>query len=128
MGDSDYLRWRSRYDVPTTSRKIQNYLAAAGATIFVVIDQQHHARLAGLSMDPLVEILFGNPRAGTPLMRADPLTAFDLPLKVLVMPGGDGTTSVCMLSGAAFVVRYACGQAVLDGAAKLIEQAMAEFR
>jgi uncharacterized protein (DUF302 family) len=130
MQDNDFLTWTSRYDAPKTSEKIQSVLNEAGVTIFAVIDQQHHARLAGLSMDPLIEILFGNPRAGTPLMQANPLSAFDLPVKVLVGAKDEGPTLVSMLSPETFVQRYGDVEAVnvaVGGAAKLIGRAMAEL-
>ena len=36
-------------------------------------------------------VIFGSPQAGTPVMQAAPLSALDLPLKVLVWADGDQT-------------------------------------
>ena len=38
----------------------------------------------GLEMRPTKLLIFGNPKAGTPLTLASPSTAIDLPLKMLV--------------------------------------------
>jgi uncharacterized protein (DUF302 family) len=45
-------------------------------------------------MPPTKLLVFGNPKAGTPVMLAAPSTAIDLPLKILVSEGPDGTTRV----------------------------------
>jgi uncharacterized protein (DUF302 family) len=53
-------------------------------TIFARIDQTEAAADAGLALRPTFVLLFGNPRAGTPLMQAAPSIAIDLPLRALV--------------------------------------------
>ncbi|MEO8604910.1 MAG: DUF302 domain-containing protein [bacterium] len=53
-------------------------------TIFARIDQQAAARAVGVVMRPMVLVIFGNPKVGTPLMQAYPSLAIDLPLKALV--------------------------------------------
>jgi uncharacterized protein (DUF302 family) len=55
-----------------------------GIKVFATIDQQAEAAAAGLTMPPTTLIIFGNPKAGTPLMLAQPRSGLDLPLKVLV--------------------------------------------
>ncbi|HHA4063627.1 TPA: DUF302 domain-containing protein, partial [Neisseria gonorrhoeae] len=52
--------------------------------IFAVIDHQEAARRNGLTMQPAKVIVFGTPKAGTPLMVKDPAFALQLPLRVLV--------------------------------------------
>jgi uncharacterized protein (DUF302 family) len=129
MDDMDVLRWESVGDVPTTAKNLQAVLATAGVTVFAVIDQQKYARAAGLQMDPLIEILFGNPQAGTPLMQANPLCAFDLPLKALVM-SAEGGASIVMLAPKTISSRYGISpevaNAVVGGAARLIERAVVD--
>jgi uncharacterized protein (DUF302 family) len=63
---------------------LQTAISAGGATLFARIDQQAAAEGVGLSLRPTTLFIFGNPRGGTPLMHAYPLSALDLPLKVLV--------------------------------------------
>jgi uncharacterized protein (DUF302 family) len=59
-------------------------LEARRVTVFAVIDQAAAAHRAGLELRPTTLVVFGNPAAGTPVMDAVPLTALDLPLKVLI--------------------------------------------
>jgi uncharacterized protein (DUF302 family) len=74
---------QSRYSVKETMDRLENILKSRGVTVFSRIDQQAEAAKVGLALDPIVLIIFGNPKAGTPLMQAVPLCALDLPLKAL---------------------------------------------
>jgi uncharacterized protein (DUF302 family) len=80
----------SPYSVTETIDRLEAILQAKGITIFARIDQQAEAEKVGLSMLPTQLLLFGNPKAGTPLMVAAPTIALDLPLKVLVWEATDG--------------------------------------
>jgi uncharacterized protein (DUF302 family) len=123
-----FLSWSSPQDVTTTTHAITQKLEIAGVTIFATIDQQAYAKAAGLEMSPLTEILFGNPRAGTALMQADPLSAFDLPLKIIIMQQGQGATKVLMLKPETFSERYGSAELaskVFGAGAALIEAALA---
>lgn len=75
---------RSAFAVDETVARIERAVTAAGMKVFARIDQAAEARAAGLSMRPAVVMLFGSPKAGTPLMVARPTVAIDLPLKALV--------------------------------------------
>ena len=59
--------------------------------LFAVIDQADEARQVGLELRETVLVLFGNPKAGTPVMVASPLAAVDLPLKIVVWADGRQT-------------------------------------
>jgi uncharacterized protein (DUF302 family) len=61
-----------------------------GLTIFAKIHFSDDAGKAGLSMNPTGMIIFGNPKAGTPLMIAAPTLAIDFPLKILVSQDQNG--------------------------------------
>lgn len=74
----------SAYDFNTTKSKIINALKEKGMVIFAEIDHQKAAKDVGLTMQPATVIIFGTPKAGTPLMVKDPSFALQLPLKVLV--------------------------------------------
>jgi uncharacterized protein (DUF302 family) len=65
-------------------------IEAKHIVLFARIDFAADAKRAGLAMQPSQLLMFGNPRAGTPLMQAVPTVALDLPLKVLVWQDGDG--------------------------------------
>jgi uncharacterized protein (DUF302 family) len=92
--------------VTDTVARLQELLAAKGLKIFDVIDQRAEAQAAGLELRETVLVIFGNPAAGTKVMDAVPLAALDLPLKVLVWAGGDGSTKVSYAAPALVAERY----------------------
>jgi uncharacterized protein (DUF302 family) len=59
--------------------------------LFTVIDHSGEAEKAGMTMPATKLLIFGNPKAGTPLMLAAPSSAIDLPLKILVAEDGSGS-------------------------------------
>jgi uncharacterized protein (DUF302 family) len=79
----------SPYSVSETMDRFEAVLQAKGIAIFARIDQQAEAEKVGLSLRPTQLLLFGNPKAGTPLMMAEPTIALDLPLKVLAWEAVD---------------------------------------
>jgi uncharacterized protein (DUF302 family) len=74
--------------------RLENAVAARGLTIFGRIDFAADAAAAGLVLAPARLLIFGSPKAGTPLIVAAPTAALDLPLKVLVWRAADGTAWV----------------------------------
>jgi uncharacterized protein (DUF302 family) len=80
----------SPYSVTETIDRLVSILQTKGITIFARIDQKAEAEKVGLSMLPTQLLLFGNPKAGTPLMVAEPTIALDLPLKVLAWESANG--------------------------------------
>ncbi|HEY0868983.1 MAG TPA: DUF302 domain-containing protein [Acidothermaceae bacterium] len=75
-----------------TVQRVVDLLQAKGATLFALIDHSGEASRAGLHMRATKLVVFGSPRAGTPLMQAAPRAAIDLPLKILVWQDDDGAT------------------------------------
>ena len=67
-----------------TVARLKQLLAEKNVKLFSVIDQRAEARGAGLDLRDTTLVIFGNPAAGTPVMEAAPLSALDLPLKVLI--------------------------------------------
>jgi uncharacterized protein (DUF302 family) len=74
----------SHHLVDATVEKIRGILAAKGVTLFAVVDHSGEAEKVGMKMRPTKLLIFGNPKAGTPVMLAAPSIAIDLPLKILV--------------------------------------------
>lgn len=70
--------------------KLEQILEAKGVKLFALIDHSGEAQKAGLQMLPTKLLIFGNPKAGTPLMVAAPSIAIDLPMKILVWEDSDG--------------------------------------
>ena len=74
----------SNHSVDETVTKLEGILQAKGITLFALVDHSGEAAKAGMKMRPTKLLIFGNPRAGTPVMLAAPSSAIDLPLKILV--------------------------------------------
>jgi uncharacterized protein (DUF302 family) len=74
----------SQRSVEETVEKLKGILSAKGTTLFAVVDHSREAEKVGMSMPPTKLLIFGSPRAGTPVMLAAPSIAIDLPLKILV--------------------------------------------
>ena len=92
--------------VDQTVRKLQGILQAKGVTLFALVDHSGEAEKAGLSMPPTRLLIFGNPKAGTPLMLAAPTIALDLPLKILVWEDAGGKVWVSYNSAAYLAERH----------------------
>lgn len=80
-------------------------LSEKGLKLFAVIDQSAEARRVGLELRRTTLVMFGSPVAGTPVMDAAPLSALDLPLKVLIWDDGN-QTNVSYVTPAALAARY----------------------
>ena len=80
----------SHHSVDDTVAKVKAILDAKGVKLFALIDHSGEAERAGLQMRPTRLLIFGNPKAGTPLMVAVPSMAIDLPLKLLIAEDANG--------------------------------------
>jgi uncharacterized protein (DUF302 family) len=74
----------SNHSVDETVKKLKGILQAKEITLFGLVDHSGEAAKAGMKMCPTKLLMFGNPKAGTPVMLAAPSSAIDLPLKILV--------------------------------------------
>jgi uncharacterized protein (DUF302 family) len=74
----------SNHSVDQTVEKLRGILQAKGVTLFALVDHSGEAQKVGMKMPPTKLLIFGRPRAGTPLMLAVPSVAIDLPLKILI--------------------------------------------
>jgi uncharacterized protein (DUF302 family) len=84
------VRIESRHSTPITAQRLEALLNGAGVRIFARIDFSADAKAAGLEMHPEILLLFGNPKAGTPLMIEQPSVGIDLPLKALLWQEAGG--------------------------------------
>jgi|SRR6202140_4899349 uncharacterized protein (DUF302 family) len=80
----------SKHSVEQTVEALSNILKSKGVAVFALIDHSGEAEKVGLKMRPTKLLIFGNPKAGTPLMLASPSVAVDLPLKLLVWEDAQG--------------------------------------
>lgn len=119
---------QSPWPVAETVTRITDLIAARGMTVFATIDQRAAAQTVGLDLRETVLVLFGNPSAGTPVMDAVPLSALDLPLKLVVWDN-QGTTRVSYLAPAALAERYGISDSLagpLAGIDALTDAALAD--
>ena len=80
----------SNHSVDQTVDRLKHLLRSQGVTLFALVDHSGEAEKAGMKMRPSKLLIFGNPKAGTPLMLAAPSIAIDLPLKILVWEDSKG--------------------------------------
>jgi len=84
MSASGITEIASHHSVDATVEKVRDLLEAKGVTLFALVDHSGEAEKAGMKMRPTKLLIFGSPKAGTPVMVAAPSIAIDLPLKILV--------------------------------------------
>ncbi len=83
-------RVASAHQFAAAVEKLESILKSKGLIIFAKIDFSGDAQRAGLQMPPTQMLIFGHPKAGTPLMVAVPGSALDLPLKILISQDAAG--------------------------------------
>jgi uncharacterized protein (DUF302 family)/uncharacterized membrane protein YidH (DUF202 family) len=96
----------SNHSVDKTVENLQQMLQAKGVKLFALVDHSGEAAKAGLQMPPTKLLIFGNPKAGTPLMLAAPSSAIDLPLKILVWEDTSGKAWISYNSPAFLQARH----------------------
>jgi len=97
---------RSNHSVDETVKKLKGILQAKGITLFALVDHSGEAAKVGMTMRPTKLLIFGNPKAGTPVMLAAPSSAIDLPLKILVWEDAQGKVWVTYNSPAFLQERH----------------------
>src|SRR5271168_1526828 len=90
MPANGLLQVASPHTVEETVKRLQSILADRGLQVFALVDHSGEAEKVGMKMRPTKLLIFGSPKAGTPLMLAAPSIAIDLPLKILVWEDGQG--------------------------------------
>jgi uncharacterized protein (DUF302 family) len=96
----------SPHSVGDTVARLQGLLKARNLTLFAVVDHSGEAERVGQHMPDTKLVVFGSPTAGTPVMVASPLSALDLPLKILIREGDQGATSVSYNAPAYLAARH----------------------
>ena len=96
----------SNHSVDETVERVQNILQTKGITLFALIDHSGEAEKVGMKMRPTKLLIFGSPKAGTPLMLAVPSIAIDLPLKILVWEDAKGKVWLSYNSSEYLAERY----------------------
>jgi uncharacterized protein (DUF302 family) len=94
MTDNGIVSVPTKRSADEVVARIKAILQAKGIALFALIDHSGEAEKVGMKMRPTKLLIFGNPQAGTPLMRAAPSCAIDLPLKILVSEDANGKVSL----------------------------------
>ena len=118
------MRKPSPRSVPETLDKLEGILKSKGITVFARIDHSGEAAKVGLTMPPTQVLIFGSPKAGTPVMLAAPTAAIDLPLKALAWQDAAGLVWLGYTDPAYFARRYGLTEAQvapLAGIGQLID-------
>jgi uncharacterized protein (DUF302 family) len=96
----------SNHSVDQTVEKLKNILQSKGVTLFALVDHSGEAQKVGMKMLPTKLLIFGSPKAGTPLMLVAPSIAIDLPLKILIWEDAQGKVWVSYNSPAYLQERH----------------------
>lgn len=108
------ITFQSPYAFDDTVQRLLAAMTSHGIAVFATIDQQAAAVAAGLSMPPKTLIVYGNPKAGTPVMLANLKAGIDLPLKAMVVESEAGRVDVVINSTAYLIERHALPSALAD--------------
>jgi uncharacterized protein (DUF302 family) len=84
----------SQNSVEKTVYMIQNIVTKQGFTVYAVVDHQAGANRVRMQLPPSIEIIFGNPKAGTILMQENRVAGLDLPIRILVFEDNDKSTKI----------------------------------
>ncbi len=89
-----------------TIDRLEQLVRAKGLELFSRIDFASDAAAAGLTVPPMIQLVFGNPRAGTPLIEANPAVALALPLRALAWEDADGHSWLTYETAESIVERF----------------------
>ena len=106
---------------------LESILQSKGLMIFARVDHSGEAAKVGMEMHPTQLLIFGSPKAGTPVMLAAPTVAIDLPLKALVWEDGEGKVWISTNSAEYLQQRHGIPPDLvknLAGASALIQKAV----
>ena len=121
MSEDGLISIASRHPVKETLDRLENDLRAKGVTVFARIDHAAGAATVGMSLRPTEVIVFGNPKAGTPLMQAMQTIGIDLPLKILAWQDDAGTVRLTYSDVAWLARRHGLGDAAAQAVASLAD-------
>lgn len=104
--DNGIVNLPSNHSVDQTVENLKAVLQAKGINLFALVDHSGEAEKVGLKMSLTKLLIFGSPKAGTPLMQAAPSIAIDLPLKILIWEDAQGKVWVSYNSPAYLQQRH----------------------
>jgi uncharacterized protein (DUF302 family) len=126
MSEPGLTTIRSRHSVRATINRLEAELKAKGVTVFARIDHAAGAASVAMALRPTELLIFGNPRAGTPLMQAKQTIGIDLPLKALAWEDASGGVWVSYVEPSWLAARHGIGDEVGE-AIHALAAALAKF-
>lgn len=90
LADYDIVKKASHYGVQETIDRLESIVTSKGLTVFARINHEKNAVAADMTMNEAQVLIFGNPKMGTMIMKADPAAGLDLPLRVLAYEDNEG--------------------------------------
>src|ERR1700729_3208919 len=117
MNGNGIVNIPSKHSVDETVERLRGILTSKGVTLFALVDHSGEAEKAGMKMPPTKLLIFGSPKAGTPIMLAAPSIAIDLPLKILVHEDSAGDVSVSYNSAEYLQQRHGVPQDLMQNIA-----------
>jgi uncharacterized protein (DUF302 family) len=111
MNTNGRITRQSPFSVKETIDRLAVLLQQKGITIYARIDQQAEAARAGLILNALEFLLFGNPQRGGQIMAENPAAALDLPLKIIAWEDAQHATWVSYNEADYIRQRYSLGEA-----------------
>ena len=121
--DEGIVKIPSHHSVDETVDKLKAILKSKAVTLFALVDHSGEAEKVGLKMPSTKLLIFGSPKAGTPLMLESPSAALDLPLKILVAEDGQGKVWISYNSSESLKERHGLPDSLLPNIA--VVQALA---
>ena len=124
MTEPGLATFLSKYSVKDTLDRLEAEIKARGIDVFARIDHAAGATMAGLPLRPTTVLIFGNAKAGTPLMQADQAVGIDLPLKALVYEDASGAVWLAYNDPHWIAQRHGLGASVaanVEGLTKVLE-------
>jgi uncharacterized protein (DUF302 family) len=109
------VRLKNTQSADEVVKLLLSLLLKREVTVFAVIDHSGEAAKVGIEMPNTKLVIFGNPRAGTPVMISAPDSALDLPLKILIAEGPTGVTHVSYNDPGYLQSRYGLAPELLPG-------------
>lgn len=119
MLDNGVITVSSAYSVEETVSRFEAALKAHNVTLFAKIDHAAAAAEAGMTLRPTLLLMFGSPRAGTPLMQLNQEIGLDLPMKALIWQDADGKAWLSFNDPAWLAERHRLGDAAAEAVAAL---------
>src|SRR5215468_151831 len=107
----------SNHSVEQTIERLKGVLQSKGVKLFALVDHSGEAEKVGMKMRPTKLLIFGSPKAGTPLMLAAPSVAIDLPLKILVSEDAQGKVWISYNSAEYLKERHGIPQELMQNIA-----------